>query len=307
MLQEEGPMARVAFLFPGQGAQYAGMGRAPCEAEPKARELFERASNLLGYDLLEACAGPEERLNSTAVSQPAIYVASLAALEVLRRDEPGAVASCFAAAGLSLGEYPALTFARSLTFEEGLKLVQRRGEAMQAAADSAAGAMVSVVGLEQSAVEELCAKASALGAVRLANLLGPGNIVVSGEAAGCAEVERLAEQAGARTARLAVAGAFHTPLMRSAVEALTHALQGVEVRDPAVPVWANVTARPYRDAAEVRDLLARQVVEPVLWEQTVRGLLAAGCDRFYEIGPRRVLAGLLKRIDRKAECRNIAA
>jgi [acyl-carrier-protein] S-malonyltransferase len=301
-------MARVAFLFPGQGSQYVGMGRDLCAAEPRARALFDQASGVLGYDLLEVCAnGPEGRLNSTAVSQPAIYVASLAALEVLRRDEPEAAAGCVAAAGLSLGEYTALTFAQALSFEEGLRLVRRRAEAMQAAADAAAGGMVTVVGLERAQVEELCGRASAVGSVRLANLLCPQNVAVSGELSGCQEVERLAEQLGARTVRLAVAGAFHTPMMRPAVGALRSALAAAGVREPVVPVWANVTARAYRDAAEVRDLLARQVVEPVLWEQTVRGLLGAGCDRFYEIGPRRVLAGLLKRVDRKVECRNVAA
>jgi [acyl-carrier-protein] S-malonyltransferase len=303
-------MARVTFLFPGQGAQYVGMGRDLCAALPAARRLFDEASALLGYDLLDVCAnGPKERLDSTLVSQPALFVASLAALESLRDSQPQAEAECVAAAGLSLGEYTALTFAGALSFRDGLLLVQRRGEAMQVAADAAPGAMVSVLGLDQARVEELCATASAdaPGGVRVANLLCPGNVVVSGERAACAEVERLAEQAGGRAVRLAVAGAFHTPRMQPAVEALTRALAEADVRAPAVPVWANVTARPYRDAAEVRALLARQVVEPVLWEPTVRGLLEAGCERFYEIGPGRVLAGLLKRVQRKADCRNVSA
>jgi [acyl-carrier-protein] S-malonyltransferase len=161
--------------------------------------------------------------------------------------------------------------------------------------------------LEQTRVEELAASASRLGLVRLANLLCPGNLVVSGERSACAEVERLASEAGGRTFSLAVAGAFHTPLMQPAVEALTRALAGLPLRDPAVPVWANVSANPYRDAEEIRRLLARQVTEPVLWEQTIKGLLAAGVERFYEIGPGRVLVGLLKRIHRKVDCRNIAA
>ncbi len=302
-------MARVAFLFPGQGAQYVGMGRDVSAALPAARRLFDEASALLGYDLLGTCAtGPAERLNATAVSQPAIYVASLAALESLRANEAerGAEAECVATAGLSLGEYTALTFAGALTFRDGLVLVKRRGEAMQAAADAATGAMVSVLGLDQAKVEELVAQASATGLVRLANLLCPGNYAVSGEKAGCEAVERLAEAAGGRAVRLAVAGAFHTPLMQPAVAALSEALSQVTVDGPRVPVWANVSAKPYADGGEVRELLARQVVEPVRWEATMRGLLEAGVERFYEIGPGRVLAGLLKRVLRKADVRNVA-
>jgi [acyl-carrier-protein] S-malonyltransferase len=301
-------MARVAFLFPGQGAQSVGMAAGLCQSLPAARALFDQAAAVLGYDLLAVCAtGPKERLDSTAVSQPAIYVASLAALEQLRQSEPDALADCVAAAGLSLGEYTALTFAGALTFADGLRLVQKRGEAMQAAADARAGTMVSVLTLEQAKVEEIVAAASAKSLVVLANYLCPGNLVVSGEVGGCAEVEKLAEAAGGRTVRLAVAGAFHTPLMQPAVETLSAALAGVSLSPLRVPVWANVTATAYTGTDEVRSLLARQVVEPVRWEQTMRALLDQGIDRFYEIGPGRVLAGLLKRVVRKADCRNVPA
>jgi [acyl-carrier-protein] S-malonyltransferase len=212
-----------------------------------------------------------------------------------------------AAAGLSLGEYTALTFAGVMSFADGLRLVQRRGQAMQAASDATPSGMVSLVGLDQARVEQLCATAGSAGLLRIANFLCPGNLVLSGDRAACDAAEKLAAEAGVRSVRLAVAGAFHTPLMQSAVEALTGALEAVPLREPRTAVWANVTAAPYRDVAEVRALLARQVVEPVLWEQSMRGLLAAGCERFYEIGPGRVLAGLLKRVQRKAEIRNVSA
>jgi [acyl-carrier-protein] S-malonyltransferase len=301
-------MASTAFLFPGQGAQYVGMAKGLCDTLPEARRLFDEAAAVLGYDLLEVCVnGPAERLNSTAVSQPAIYVASLAALAALRQGQPEVEASVTAAAGLSLGEYTALTFAVALTFADGLRLVQRRGEAMQAASDAHPGAMFSILGPDQTRVEQLCEQARQGGTLRLANLLGPGNLVVSGDRAAVDAVQRLAEAEGARTVRLAVAGAFHTPLMKPADDVLAAALAGVAIRPPRLPVWSNVDARPHTDPDEIRALLVRQVVEPVLWEATLRGLLAAGVERFCELGPKRVLAGLLKRVHRKAECVNVEA
>jgi [acyl-carrier-protein] S-malonyltransferase len=306
--KKDATMPRVAFLFPGQGAQTVGMARTLCESLPAARQLFIEASAILGYDLLDVCVkGPAERLNATAVSQPAIFVASLAALESLRGTDPAVVSSCEAAAGLSLGEYVALVFAGALNFRDGLRVVQKRGEAMQAASNATPGAMVSVLGLEPPKVEELCAAARAGDVLQIANLLCPANIVVSGSRAACERLEQLAEPAGGRTVRLAVAGAFHTPLMKPAADKLAEALAAVELRAPRVPVWSNVDARPHTDPGEIRGLLVRQVVQPVLWEQTLRGLLAAGIDRFYEIGPGRVLAGLLKRVQRKVEVVNVTA
>jgi [acyl-carrier-protein] S-malonyltransferase len=301
-------MAKVAFLFPGQGAQAVGMGRALRETVPAARRLFDEAAEVLGYDLAQVCLdGPPEKLNSTAVSQPAIFVASLAALESLRATEPAAEAECAGAAGLSLGEYTALTFAGAIDFRDGVRLVQQRGAAMQAAADATPSAMVSVIGLEAPAVEEVCAEARSEGLVQVANLLSPGNVVVSGARAAIEAVERVAGEKRARTVRLAVAGAFHTPLMKPADESLAKALTGVALKPPRVPVWSNVDARPHTDPGEIRELLVKQVLQPVRWEETMRNLLADGFDRFYEIGPGRVLAGLLKRVQRKADCRNIAA
>jgi [acyl-carrier-protein] S-malonyltransferase len=301
-------MTKTAFLFPGQGAQSVGMARALHANLPAAQQLFRSAADVLGYDLFDDCInGPPERLNSTIVSQPAIFVASLAALEALRAAQPDVEATVVATAGLSLGEYTALVFAGSLSYPDGLRIVQKRGEAMQAAADANPGAMVSVLGLEPVQVEELCAKVDSAGKVRLANLLCPANVVVSGTKAGCEALEVLAESAGARTVRLAVVGAFHTDLMKPADVRLADALAGVTLRPPRVPVWSNVDAQPHTDPEEIRALLVRQVVQPVLWEQTMRGLLAAGVQRFFEIGPGRVLAGLLKRVQRKVDCQNVGA
>jgi [acyl-carrier-protein] S-malonyltransferase len=302
-------MSRSAFLFPGQGAQAIGMGQALAARLPSVRRMYDEASALLGYDLAAVCwNGRRQRLDTTAVSQPALFVASLAALEGLRQDEPAAVGQCVATAGLSLGEYTGLAFAEALSFADGLRVVKARGEAMQAASDAAPGGMVSILVLDARAVEALCADISgSVGPIRVANLLCPGNTVVSGATAACEAVEKQAAAMGGRTVRLAVAGAFHTPFMQPADQALAAALAGVEIRPPRVPVWSNVDARPHTDPDEIRGLLVRQVLHPVLWEQTMRGLLADGCDRFYEIGPGRVLAGLLKRVHRKVECVNIAA
>ncbi|MCE9606066.1 MAG: ACP S-malonyltransferase [Planctomycetia bacterium] len=297
-------MSKIAFLFPGQGAQTVGMGQALCESLPAARDMFARAGDILGYDLAKLCfTGPAEELDSTVRSQPALFVASMAAIESLRATQPEVVAGCQAAAGLSLGEYTALVFADVMSFDDGLKLVHARGTAMQAAADAQASGMVSILGLERAQVEELCAQARAGETLEIANLLCPGNIVVSGTRAACERAAELAPKLGAMKAiPLAVAGAFHTSIMQSAVEKLTDALGNVPLRKPRIPVVSNVDALPHDDPEEIRRLLIRQVVSPVRWEDSIRYLLAEGCDKFYEVGPGRVLRGLLKRIDRKIAC-----
>ncbi len=302
-------MPKTAFLFPGQGAQTVGMAKDLCGNFPPARAIFDRASFVLGYDLAEVCwNGPEERINSTVVSQPAIFVASWAALEQLRAEKPELVAGCQGAAGLSLGEYTALAFAGVLSFDDALGVVKVRGEAMQAAADATKSGMASILGLERDAVESLCAAARAHGRIWIANLLGPGNIVVSGERAALDEIARLADAAGAtRVIPLAVAGAFHTEIMKPADQHLAQALDRVELRSPRIPVISNVDAEPHLDPADIRQTLVRQVLSPVLWEDSVRRLLNDGFDQFFEIGPGRVLKGLLRRIDRKAQCENFGA
>jgi len=302
-------MPQTAFLFPGQGAQTVGMAKELYASLPAAKALFDQAREILGYDLLDVCVnGPVEKLNSTVVSQPAIYVASLAALELLRAQTPEIEKEVVAAAGLSLGEYTALVYAGALSFADGLRLVQKRGQAMQEAANATPSGMVSVLGLSLEKVEELCAKARAAGTMEVANLLCPNNIVVSGTLPACSEVEKLASELGAmKTIRLAVAGAFHTVIMKPADEKLAQALADCQLQKARVPVWSNVDAAPHSEPKEIRDLLVRQVLQPVLWEKTMRALLAAEVTTFVEIGPGRVLAGLMKRIERKADIRNVGA
>jgi [acyl-carrier-protein] S-malonyltransferase len=296
----------TAFLFPGQGAQHVGMGRQIMERLPAARRLFDEAREILGYDLAEICIdGPADKLDATVISQPALYVCSLAALELLKTEQPGAAESCAMTAGLSLGEYTALVFAGAMSFADGLRVVRRRGEAMQQAADATPSGMVSALLLDRDKTAEVCRDANAAGRMWIANFLCPGNTVLSGEKAGCQKAVELIEQAGGKPVSLAVAGAFHTPLMESACAALAEALQSVTIEPPRIPVISNVDAKSHSDVDEIRQLLVRQVTQPVLWEDGVRAMLSQGVTKFYEVGPGKVLKGLLKRIDRKADCETI--
>jgi [acyl-carrier-protein] S-malonyltransferase len=300
-------LSRIAFLFPGQGAQAVGMGKRLYELLPTVRQLYDRAGEILGYDLARLCfEGPADELDSTICSQPALFVTSLAALESLHAESPDVVLACEAAAGLSLGEYTAMVFAGVMDFESGLTLVQQRGAAMQNASDATPSGMVSILGLERVQVEALIDKVRGDEILDIANLLCPGNIAISGSNGACERAAEAAQSFGAMKAvPLAVAGAFHTRIMRPADEALAKALAAVRMENPKIVVVSNVDARPHQDPEEIRHLLVKQVLQPVLWEDSLRYLISQGFDQFYEVGPGRVLRGLLRRIDRKVSCQSV--
>ncbi len=296
----------MAFLFPGQGAQSVGMCKSIYDKFACAKSLFDRASEILGDDLAKLCfEGPKDRLDSTVNSQPALFVSALAALEMLKEVKPDLVASATHTAGLSLGEYTSLVFAGALTFEDGLRVVQRRGQVMQESADRRPSGMASLLMLEREKVQAICDDASAVGQVSIANYLCPGNLVISGEKPAVAKAVELAEADGGKTITLAVAGAFHTSIMEPADQKLAEALASVPIQKPRIPVVSNVDASVHWEPEEIRQLLVRQVVNPVRWEDSIRWLLAQGVAEFTEVGPGKVLAGLLKRIDRKAKCENV--
>jgi [acyl-carrier-protein] S-malonyltransferase len=297
-------MSKTAFLFPGQGAQHAGMGKQLAADFPAAKELYEKANDVLGFDLAQLChEGPQEELDKTNISQPALYVSSFAALEKLKVESPETVEICSLAAGLSLGEYTALTFAGAISFEDGLRVVRKRGEAMQAASDQVESGMVSALLLDEDAVNDVAAKTNETGnRIWIANYLCPGNTVLSGDKAACETAARLIEEAGGRAIPLSVAGAFHTPIMESAVAELSEVLASIDIASPRIPVVSNVDAVPHSDPDEIRSLLVEQVQNPVLWEKSVRFLLGEGVEQFYEVGPGKVLKGLMRRIDRKTKC-----
>ena len=298
-------MSKSAFLFPGQGAQAVGMGKALYESSVQAKAFYDNANDVLGYDLAELCfRGPADKLDSTVYSQPALFVTSLVALSELKSKSSELVSNCAATAGLSLGEYTSLVFSGALSFEDGLRLVQKRGEAMQAAADLEPSGMVSILGMDPDAIQEICDANRAEGTVlQMANFLCPGNIVISGHVDQCQDAAEAANQAGAmKTIPLAVAGAFHTSLMQPAVDALSHALAEVSFKKPEMLFVSNVDAAPHDDPEEIRDLLLRQICSPVQWESSMRYLLDQGFDEFHEVGPGRVLRGAMKRINRKVAC-----
>jgi [acyl-carrier-protein] S-malonyltransferase len=295
-------MSKTALVFAGQGAQVVGMGSDFAELFPLAKVWFDRANAALGYDLAGVCFdGPEPELTKTEHAQPGIFLVSWVAFQLLKERVPALVFD--ATAGLSLGEFTALTAAGAMSFEDGLQLVRQRGRFMQEACDATRGGMAAIIGLEEAPTREVCTQAD----VALANLNCPGQIVISGAADRIAHACELARTKGARRALpLPVAGAYHSPLMASAQPKLQAELARVAVHPPAVPVISNVTAQPHEAPDAIRARLVEQVTSSVLWEQSMRYLLAAGFTRFIELGPGTALSGFLKRIDKNAQALNVA-
>ena len=298
-------------LCPGQGAQAVGMGKDFHAASDAARQAFDVAKEILGFDLAQICfEGPEERLNQTDVSQPAIYVTGVACFAAARGAGKVDPTQVTAYAGLSLGEYTALHLAGAFTFEEGLRLVAARGRYMQEAAVATPSGMVAVLGADENAVLGLCERAAQGEVLVPANFNAPGQVVVSGSAGACERVLAEAERAGVKATALKVAGAFHSPLMQPAADRMRAELDRVSFRPLATPVYSNVTAEPHGESASIKDLLIRQIVAPVKWEQTMKALVGpdgtgAGA-RFVELAPGRTLAGLAKRINRRLPIESLA-
>jgi len=290
---------RVALVFPGQGSQSVGMGRSLCETEPAARAVYERADRALGFPLSRTCfEGPEEALKLTAVTQPAVLVTSLACLEALRARAPMAVnGSIVCAAGHSLGEYSALVATGALSLEEAVVTVRRRGEYMQEAVPVGAGAMAAVLGLPLEAVAALCRNLAQGDVLSPANLNAPDQTVVAGTAAAVDRLIAIGKSRGAKkVVPLPVSAPFHCALMAPARERLTGDLAALSFRDASPPVVLNVTARPETRADSLRSALADQVTRPVRWVESVRTMQEMGADLVVEIGPGRVLSGLVRRI-----------
>ena len=289
----------LAWLFPGQGSQQVGMGRALCEASPAARQVFERADAALGYELSKLCfEGPVSELVLTKHAQPAIVATSMAMLAAMREALPDLPRPAFGA-GHSLGEYSALVAADCLSLEDAVKLVHLRGKAMQEAVPPGQGAMAAIVGADAESVDKLCREAAESEVVTAANFNAPGQIVIAGHAAAVERAGRLAAERKFRAIPLKVSAPFHSPLMAPAAAVLDRALAEVRIDKPSFPVVSNVEAQPNSNAERVRELLVRQVDAPVRWEQSIRFMAEAGVVRALEIGPGTVLAGLVKRIDKR--------
>lgn len=295
-------MSKTALLFAGQGAQVVGMGKDLAETHTSAKAWFERANAALGYDLAAVCFnGPEPELTKTENAQPGIFLASWVAFQLLKERAPAL--SFQAAAGLSLGEFTALTAAGAMSFEDGLRLVRQRGRFMQEACAATRGGMAAIIGLDEAQTREVCAQAG----VVLANLNCPGQLVISGAADNVAQACDLAKARGARRALpLPVAGAYHSPLMAGAQPKLQAELARVTLNPPTVAVVSNVTAQPHETPDSIRARLVEQITASVRWEESMRFLLGQGFTRFIELGPGTALSGFMKRIDKTAQTLNVA-
>ncbi len=294
-------MSKQGVLFPGQGAQFVGMASGLVDRCSAAADMFAKASELMGRDLLELTTnGPEEELNSTAVSQPAIFVVSLAAVEAIREAGGASHLEVDATAGLSLGEYSALVFAGAMSFDDALEVVVRRGQYMQEACDRHPSGMTSLLGCDLATVRELVEVASAAGVIGVSNINSKSQIVVSGEHAALEKIAEIAPGRGAkRVIPLKVAGAYHSPLMASASAQLKPYLEKASITVPTIEFYPNVHGEPVSDPDEIRAGLMRQIESTVLWEPTLVAMVSRGLGSFLEIGPGRVVAGLVKQVDRR--------
>jgi len=286
-----------AFLFPGQASQYVGMGKDLVEHHTRARELFEHANDIMGTDLMRICfEGPADVLTQTKYTQPAIFVHSVIIAELC-----GITPT--AAAGHSLGEYSALVTAQALSFDDGLRLVKKRGELMQEAGTRSPGTMAAVIGADADLVNDVCTDISTSDVVQAANFNSPGQIVISGSIDGVDKAMQALKARGVRLVKkLPVSGAFHSPLMQYAQDELAAALADTPIRNATFAVYANVTGNAVASAEAIRDNLLMQVTSPVLWERSMENMIRDGVERFYETGPGNVLQGLLKRINGELSC-----
>lgn len=307
MEQQANRTSRLAFQFPGQGSQYVGMGKALAERFASARRTFDEADDILGFGLSQLCfEGPAEALTDTVNAQPAILATSIAALRALAEATDGPIAPDYFI-GHSLGEYSALIAANALTFADGLRLVRLRGELMREAGEVRPGGMLAVIGLDAAVLHDICAKVSEdERVVQVANDNAPGQVVLSGDLQALQRAAELAKESGARrVVRLAVSIAAHSRLMAHAADGLRRAVQAVALRPPAVPVVANVDARPIHTPEDVRRELVEQLTAPVRWTDSIRELARRGVSRFVEIGPGSVLTGLVSRITQTASAVSI--